>query len=73
MGLAKSTNPPSSMRTQTMENDTKLREYDPNNVDYYVREARRLRSEYVAELGRVLGKRVKGLLRSTPSKLNTHH
>ncbi|WP_158227086.1 RSP_7527 family protein [Mangrovitalea sediminis] len=56
-----------------MENDTKLREYDPNNVDYYVREARRLRSEYVAELGRVLGKRVKGLLRSTPSKLNTRH
>ena len=56
-----------------MDNDIKLRENEHIDVDYYVREARRLRSEYVAEMGRVLGVKVKGLFRSTPSKLNNCH
>lgn len=56
-----------------MEKDIKLRDNEHIDVDYYVREARRLRSEYVAELGRVLGTKVKGLFHAAPSKSSEHH
>lgn len=56
-----------------MEKDIKLRDNDNLDVDYYVREARRLRSEYVAELSRVLGTKVKGLFRHASSKSPERH
>lgn len=56
-----------------METDIKRDQYGYIDTNYYVHEAHRLRSEAAAKMGRALGAKVKGMLRTTPSRLTARH
>ena len=56
-----------------MDNDVRRDQYGNIDMNYYLREAHRLRSEYAAEMGRTLGLKVKNLLRGRSSKFSAGH
>ncbi|WP_162628723.1 MULTISPECIES: RSP_7527 family protein [Marinobacter] len=55
------------------EHDVKIDAYGNIDVDHYIRQAHKERSEYVAKLGSSLKAKIKSVFRVEPSKLSPSH